>query len=90
MTTHRIERIKSILEADFAPELLEVDDESHMHEGHAGARSGMGHYRVMLVSERFEGMGRLQRHQAVFRALADMMETDIHALSITALAPSEI
>jgi BolA protein len=90
MTTHRIERIKSILEADFAPELLEVDDESHLHEGHAGARSGMGHFRVMIVSERFEGMGRLQRHQAVFRALADMMETDIHALSITALAPSEI
>lgn len=90
MTTHRIERIKSILEADFAPELLEVDDESHLHEGHAGARSGMGHFRVTLVSERFEGMGRLQRHQAVFRALGELMETDIHALSITALAPSEI
>lgn len=90
MTTHRIERIKSILEADFAPELLEVDDESHLHEGHAGARSGMGHFRVTLVSERFEGLGRLQRHQAVFRALGELMETDIHALSITALAPSEI
>lgn len=90
MITQRIERIESILTADFTPELLEVDDESHLHEGHAGAKSGKGHFRVTLVSERFEGMSRLQRHQAVYRSLAELMETDIHALSISALAPSEI
>jgi len=70
--------------------MLEIEDESHLHAGHAGARDGRGHYRLTLVSDAFEGKSRLGRHRLVFDALGDMMDTDIHALSIQALAPSEI
>lgn len=90
MTTSRIEEIRSRLEREFSPEMLEIDDESHLHEGHAGARDGRGHFRVTIVSADFEGKGRLQRHQAIFRALGTMMKSDIHALAITAHSPSEI
>ena len=90
MTTSRTQHIRSVLDTAFSPELLEVEDESHLHEGHAGARSGKGHFRVTIVSPKFEGLGRIQRHQAIFQALGDFMETDIHALSISALAPSDI
>lgn len=90
MKTDRIERIRSSLDREFSPDLLEIDDESHLHAGHAGARDGRGHFRVTIVSAKFEGMGRLQRHQAVFGALGSMMESDIHALAITAHSPSEI
>jgi len=70
--------------------MLEIEDESHLHAGHAGARDGRGHYRLTLVSDAFEGESRLGRHRLVFDALGNMMDTDIHALSIQALAPSEI
>ena len=90
MTTSRIDHIRAVLTSEFSPEMLEIEDESHLHEGHAGARSGRGHFRVTIVSAAFEGSGRVQRHQAIYKALGDYMHTDIHALSITALAPSEI
>ncbi|PZT30714.1 cell division protein BolA [Stenotrophomonas maltophilia] len=89
MNADRIERIRDALQQALAPSVLEIEDDSHRHAGHAGARDGRGHFNVHVVSERFTGLGPLARHRAVYAALGSMMETDIHALSIRALAPSE-
>ena len=80
----RLDRIRDKLTATFAP------IESHLHAGHAGAASGAGHYRLRLVSERFEGLNRIARHRLVYDCLRDMMQSDIHALNIIAFAPSEL
>ncbi len=85
----RIERIRSALQQSLAPAQLDVEDESHLHAGHAGARDGRGHFRVHIVSDAFTGMLPLARHRAVYTALGTMMETDIHALSIHARTPNE-
>jgi BolA protein len=85
-----MDRIRSRLLATFAPTDCQLVDESHLHAGHAGAASGAGHYRVQLVSDRFEGLNRVSRHRLVYDCLNDMMHTDIHALAIIALAPSEV
>ncbi len=85
----RMERMRALLEAAFAPQRMEVVDDSHRHVGHAGARDGRGHFNVDIVSERFEGLPPLARHRAVYAALGDMMATDIHALSIVAATPAE-
>ena len=87
--SERSERIRERLQAALAPTVLEVKDESHLHAGHAGARSGKGHFRVTIVSERFAGLPLLKRHRLVYDALADLMESDIHALAIHARAPEE-
>ena len=87
---NRVERIRSLLQAALGTSLLEVGDDSHLHAGHAGAASGGGHYRVKIVSERFEGQRLVMRHRLVYDAVQGMMHTDIHALAITALAPSEL
>ena len=88
--TERVERIRSLLAEALAPSQIEVVDESHLHAGHAGAASGGGHYRVKIVSERFEGQRLVMRHRLVYDAVQGMMHTDIHALAITAHAPSEL
>ncbi|MFP5391723.1 MAG: BolA family protein [Gammaproteobacteria bacterium] len=85
----RIERIRSALTQTLAPRELEVTDDSHLHVGHAGAASGGGHYSVRIVSERFEGQRLVMRHRLVYDSVHDMMRSEIHALAITALAPSE-
>ncbi len=59
------------------------------HAGHAGARSGGGHYHVTIVADAFEGKSLVQRHQLVYQALGDMMKQEIHALGINALSPTE-
>lgn len=82
MNEPRTTRIQSLLEAALAPERLEVIDESHLHAGHAGARDGRGHFRIRIACAQFSGKPRLVRHRMVYAALGDMMETDIHALSI--------
>jgi BolA family transcriptional regulator, general stress-responsive regulator len=89
MTETRLERLTERLNAAFGPEHLDVVDDSHRHAGHAGAADGRGHFTVLLVSSRFEGLGTLKRHRLVYDAVGDMMATDIHALSIQALAPGE-
>jgi len=85
----RLERIHLALAAAFDPSFLEVTDDSHLHAGHAGAASGGGHYSVKIVSERFDGLRLVMRHRLVYDAVAEMMRAEIHALAITALAPSE-
>jgi len=86
----RVQTIRSRLLASFTPSACKVADESALHAGHAGAASGGGHYRITLVSDVFEGKNRLSRHRLVYDCMADMMHTDIHALAIIAIAPSEI
>ena len=85
----RVERIRAALEAAFAPQSLEVVDDSHKHAGHAGARDGRGHFNVDIVSPAFAGLSPLVRHRAVYAALGEMMDTDIHALSIRARTAEE-
>lgn len=87
--SERVERIRAALEAAFAPQSLEVVDDSHKHAGHAGARDGRGHFNVDIVSPAFAGMSPLARHRAVYAALDEMMATDIHALSIRARTAEE-
>jgi BolA protein len=82
--SERVERIRTVLEAAFAPTLLQIEDDSHLHAGHAGARSGKGHFSVEIRSAAFAGMTPVQRHRAVYAALEAQMQTDIHALSIKA------
>ncbi|MBB4707564.1 BolA family protein [Xanthomonas arboricola] len=85
----RVERIRTALQAALAPTELEVVDDSRRHAGHAGARDGRGHFNVRVVSAAFAGKPPLARHRAVYAAVGEMMQTDIHALSIEAIAPGE-
>lgn len=86
----RITEISRLLEVAFTPEAIEIIDESHKHAGHAGAKSGMGHFELMIVAHAFKGQGLLQRHRMIYAALGTLMQTDIHALSISAHSPDEI
>jgi BolA protein len=72
------------------PEAVEIFDESGQHIGHAGAQGGGGHYQLLICSHRFEGLSRIARHRLVYAALADLMQTQIHALAITAYTPGEL
>ncbi len=73
-----------------APEHLEIQDDSAAHAGHAGARSGGGHYDVLIVSSRFAGLNSVARHRLVYATLGDLMKTRVHALAIRALTPEEL
>jgi BolA family transcriptional regulator, general stress-responsive regulator len=88
MAQTRLARIRQVLTAHLAPVRLEIRDDSAAHAGHAGAREG-GHFSVLVVSDRFAGRTRMQRHQAVYAAVSDLMRTDIHALRIQAMTPQE-
>jgi BolA family transcriptional regulator, general stress-responsive regulator len=85
----RVEAIRAQLTAALAPAVLDIEDESHRHAGHVGARDGRGHFRVRIVSASFAGKSQLARHRAVYAALGELMQTDIHALAIDARAPEE-
>jgi BolA protein len=87
-TAERVEKIRQVLTARLAPVELVIRDDSAAHAGHAGAREG-GHFSVVVVSEQFAGRSRMQRHQLVYAAVAELMHTDIHALSIQARTPQE-
>ena len=78
------------LAAAFAPQRLDVQDESHRHEGHAGHRpGGQTHFRVDIVSEAFRGKSRIERHRMINAVLADELKGPVHALAIIAKAPDE-
>jgi BolA protein len=89
MSNDRVSMIRVRLEAAFAPQILEIIDDSHRHAGHAGAADGRGHFKVRIVSERFHRLDRLQRHRMVYEALGNLMKTDIHAVQVTALTPDQ-
>ena len=84
----RVERITTLLQ-DLSPISCQVEDESALHAGRAGAASGGGHYRLHLVSSRFEGLNRVSRHRLVYDCLGKLMKTEIHALALTLLTPAE-
>ena len=71
------------------PSVLEIRDDSAAHAGHPGAAAGGGHFSLLIVSEVFAGLPRLQRHQRVLREVADLLPNPVHALSIKALTPDE-
>lgn len=81
--------IRSKLEASFKPDELEIVDDSWRHAGHAGARDGRGHFHVRIVSEQFSGKKTVERHRMVYAALGSLMQTDIHALGVMAVAPDD-
>ena len=83
----RVAVIESRLRSALQPSELQVIDESHKHAGHAGARDGRGHFAVRIVSVAFAGKPPLARHRLVYAALGELMQTDIHALSIQAEPP---
>jgi intracellular septation protein len=83
----RAQRLRQRLETEFAPAHLSVEDESHLHEGHAGAATGQSHFRVKIVSEAFRGISSVARHRLVYAAVDDLLKSDIHALAIEARAP---
>lgn len=72
------------------PLSMEIADDSALHVGHAGARSGGGHYRLRIVSARFAGLTTMARHRLVYEALGDLMQREIHALAIDARSPDQI
>src|SRR5437899_5555671 len=82
--------ITNRLREAFTPESLDVTDESHLHEGHAGHRpGGETHFRVYIVSPAFEGKSRVERHRMVNATLAAELKGSVHALAIKAQAPNE-
>jgi BolA protein len=76
--------------AALEPESVVLDDDSAQHKGHAGAASGGGHFRLTLVSPKFRNLSTLARHRLVYEAMGELMQREIHALSITALTPEEL
>lgn len=89
VSASRIEKIQQRL-AVLNPVSCQIEDDSALHAGHAGAASGGGHYRLKIVSEKFNGVKLIERHRLVYDAVGDLMQTEIHALVITALAPLEV
>lgn len=82
-----IEKMRASLAA-LEPQHIEIIDDSALHAGHAGAREG-GHYRLLIVAEKFAGKKTMERHRMVHAALAPLMKSGIHALSITSKTPAE-
>ena len=89
MSTPRLSAIRERLQAALSPLELEIVDESHKHAGHAGARDGRGHFRLRIVATAFSGQPLIRRHQMVYAALAELMQSDIHALAMETRAPEE-
>jgi len=88
MSTERIAVIRERL-AGLEPIALDIQDESHLHAGHAGAQGGAGHYRVRIVAACFRGLSPVARHRLVYDRLNDLMPHAIHALAIEAQAPTK-
>ncbi len=83
-----VERLRERLQA-LQPQSVEIDDDSVLHAGHEGARSGGGHYRLRLVSRRFDGLSRLARHRLVYDSVGQMMQREVHALTLVLQTPEE-
>jgi BolA family transcriptional regulator, general stress-responsive regulator len=82
--------ITNKLRETFAPESLDVVDESHLHEGHSGHRpGGETHFRIYIVSPAFQGKSRIERHRMINAALAAELAGPVHALAMKAQAPGE-
>lgn len=85
----RIINFDTDLRAAFKVSTLNIEDESHLHAGHAGAATGGGHFKLTIVAPEFEGMSKVARHRAIYSALNKHFPHEIHALTILAFTPSE-
>jgi BolA protein len=79
---NRMARMEEQLKQHLSLESLEVIDDSHLHEGHEGAKSGKGHFTVVIQSRYLSGLPKVKSHQLIYQALGDLMTDEIHALSI--------
>ncbi len=86
---NRVEAIRERLTNQLQPTQLDIVDESHLHAGHAGAASGAGHFSVTIISDAFNGKSLIEKHRLVYLAVNDLMKSEIHALSIKAIATDE-
>ncbi len=89
MTATTVDLLRQRL-AVLQPQTLDIEDESHLHAGHAGARSGGGHYRLHIVTSAFAGKNTVARHRMIYDAAGDLMRGAVHALSIRAFTPEEV
>jgi BolA protein len=80
--------IHQTLTQSLSPTALTIEDESHLHAGHAGAKEG-GHYRVKITAQQFQGLNRIERHRLIYSTLHTYMQNGIHALAIHAITPNE-
>lgn len=87
--TDRLEWLREALRRGLEPSHLVVEDESHLHVGHAGAAGGGGHFRALIVSAAFRGQTRVARQRAVYALLGEAMRSTIHALALRTLTPEE-
>ena len=86
----RAQRLRDRLVREFAPIELIIEDESHLHAGHAGAAGGASHFRVRIVAQAFSGLAAVARHRLVYAAVADLIPGEVHALALEALPPPEL
>ena len=85
------ETIEKKLTDAFSPKHLDIEDQSHLHAGHAGAREGgQSHFKVEIVADAFAGKSRLERQRMIYAVLAEELEGPVHALTLSARTPSEI
>lgn len=87
---NRMRLFEADLRLAFQVDQLQIEDESHLHAGHAGAASGGGHFKLTIVAPEFAGLSTVARHRAIYTALTQHFPHEIHALTIQAFAPSEI
>ena len=81
MSEERIKKIEEKLES-LSPNYISIEDEGHLHVGHAGAKKG-GHFKLIISSECFNGLSTVERHKLIYKSLGELMDTEIHALSIS-------
>ncbi len=79
---HRLELIQHSLTAAFHPQHLTIIDESHKHAGHAGAREGKGHFKLIISKNTFPEKTLVEIHRLIYKVLGSLMQTEIHALTI--------
>lgn len=83
------DRIEARLREALAPAHLEILDDGAKHAGHTGAAGGGGHFSVVIVAGAFRGRSALERHRAVYQALGDLLEREVHALALQTFDPEE-
>jgi|TARA_B110000444_G_scaffold238743_1_gene252574 BolA family transcriptional regulator, general stress-responsive regulator len=88
MSEKRIKLIQDGLQS-LNPIKIDIVDEGHLHVGHAGAKSG-GHFKLYIVSDHFKGQSMIDRHKLIYKSLDNLMNTEVHALSIKAISPEEV
>jgi BolA protein len=86
---NRAQAIEDAIREQLEAHHVAVIEQSSLHESHPGARSGGGHFQVLVVSDRFRGLSRIAAQRIVYEALGDLMVRDIHALSMRTLTPEE-